>query len=250
MNHRTFDDPAIAQPNYGTRLRLGVLMPCRNTVAEPDFRALLPAGVSLHTTRLRLLGTSSEELLAMTRGIEKEAELLAAAKMDLLAFHCTAASTLSVGLGADVVARMEKSTGVKSTVTSDALIAALAALKAKRIVMVSPYKQHINDSEVAFFAQYGIQVLAELGLGLPDAQTMSAVTPEEWYDRTMALARDDADAYFLSCTNIRAIPAIQRLEDDLGKPVITSNQAMAWHCLRTAGLEDVVPGYGRLLSSH
>jgi maleate isomerase len=243
-------EPPLNLPNYGTRLRIGVLMPCRNTVAEPDFRALLPAGVSLHTTRLRLLGTSAEELMAMTRGIEKEAELLASAKMDLLAFHCTAASTLDAGLGADVVARIEQATKIKATVTSEALIAALAALDAKRIVMVSPYKQHINDSEVAFFKQYGIEVLAEMGLGLPDAQTMSAVTPEEWHGHTMALRRDDADAYFLSCTNIRAIPAIQKLEDDLGKPVISSNQAMIWHCLRKAGLKDTVAGYGRLLSSH
>jgi maleate isomerase len=241
---------AIKTPNYGSRLRIGMMMPCRNTVAEPDARALLPEGVSLHCTRLRLLGTSHEELLAMTRDVEKAAELLAAAKMNLLAFHCTAASTLDADLGADVVARIERSTGIKATVTSEALLAALSALGAKRIVMVSPYKQHINDSEVAFFAQHGIEVLAEKGLALPDAETMSAVTPEEWHDHTMALARPGADAYFLSCTNIRAVPAIERLEQTLGAPVISSNQAMFWHCLRKAGLDDVIPGYGRLLRSY
>lgn len=237
-------------PNYGTRLRIGMMMPCRNTVAEPDARALLPEGVSLHATRLRLLGTSRDELLEMTRDVEKAAELLAAAKMDLLAFHCTAASTLDASLGPDVVTRIERSTGIKATDTSEALIAALAALGAKRIVMVSPYKQHINDSEVAFFAQHGIEVLAEVGLALPDAETMSAVTPDEWYAHTMALKCPDADAYFLSCTNIRAVPAIERLEQALGAPVISSNQAMIWHCLRKAGLDDVIPGYGRLLRSH
>lgn len=237
-------------PNYGSRLRIGMMMPCRNTVAEPDARAILPAGVSLHSTRLRLLGTSHEELMAMTRDVETAAELLAAAKMDLLAFHCTAASTLDADMGADIVARIERSTGIRAASTSDALLAALAVLEAKRIVMVSPYKKHINDSEVAFFAQHGIEVLAEIGLALPDAETMSAVTPEEWYDRTVAMKRPDADAYFLSCTNIKAVPAIERLEQALGKPVISSNQAMFWHCLRKAGLEDVVHGYGRLLRSH
>jgi maleate isomerase len=241
---------AIRTPNYGSRLRIGMMMPCRNTVAEPDARALLPEGVSLHSTRLRLLGTSHEELLAMTRDVETAAELLAAAKMNLLAFHCTAASTLDADLGADVVARIERCTGIKATATSEALLAALAVLGAKRIVMVSPYKQPINDSEVAFFAQHGIEVLAEKGLALPDAETMSAVTPEEWHDHTVALARSGADAYFLSCTNIRAVPAIERLEQTLGAPVISSNQAMFWHCLRKAGLDDVIPGYGRLLRSY
>jgi maleate isomerase len=79
---------------------------------------------------------------------------------------------------------------------------------------------------------------------------MSAVTPDEWYAHTMALKRPDADAYFLSCTNIRAVPAIERLEQALQAPVISSNQAMIWHCLRKAGLGDVIPGYGRLLRSH
>jgi maleate isomerase len=241
---------ARSTPNYGSRLRIGMLMPCRNTVAEPDARALLPAGVSLHATRLRLLGTSHEELMAMTRDVESAAELLAAAKMDLLAFHCTAASTLDADLGADVVARIEKRTGIRATATSEALLAALAVLGATRIVMVSPYRQAINDSEVAFFAQHGIEVIQEIGLALPDAQTMSAVTPEEWYERTVAMKRPDADAYFLSCTNIRAVPAIERLEQALGAPVISSNQAMIWHCLRKAGLDDVVPGYGKLLSAH
>jgi maleate isomerase len=237
-------------PNYGSRLRIGMMMPCRNTVAEPDARALLPEGVSLHSTRLRLMGTSAEELLAMTRDVEKAAELLAAAKMNLLAFHCTAASTLDADLGADVVARIERSTGIKTTATSEALLAALAVLGAKRIVMVSPYKQHINDSEVAFFAQHGVEVLAEKGLALPDAETMSAVTPDQWFEETVALARPEADAYFLSCTNIRAVPAIERLEQRLGAPVISSNQAMFWHCLRKSGLDDVIPGCGRLLRSH
>jgi maleate isomerase len=225
-------------------------MPCRNTVAEPDAHALLPDGVSLHTTRLRLLGTSREELLAMTKEVEQAGELLAAAKMDLLAFHCTAASTLDADLGADIGVRIERSTGIKAAVTSDALIAALQALGAARIVMVTPYRQHINDSEVAFFMQHGIQVLEEMGLALPDAETMSAVTPDEWYAHTLEHRRPDAEAYFLSCTNIKALPTIQRLEDELGAPVISSNQAMFWHCLRKLGIAEPIEGYGRLLSAH
>ena len=59
-----------------------------------------------------------------------------------------------------------------------------------------------------------------------------------------------ADAYFLSCTTIRSTPIIAALERDLGKPVVTSNQAMAWHALRTGGVKDRIPGFGTLFSEH
>jgi len=237
-------------PEYGERLRIGMMLPCRNTVAEPELNRLLPQGVSLHTTRLSLLGTSRDELLAMTDNVEQAAELLAAAKVDLIAFHCTAVSTLDSAMGDRLVERIERSTGLPATATSLALLAALETLKARRIVMVSPYRQGINDDEVAYFAHHGVEVLSELGLGLPDARSMASVDPQEWCRHAFERRRPDAEAYFLSCTNIRAMAAIAPLERALSVPVISSNQAMLWHALRKAGIADKLQGYGRLLSTH
>jgi maleate cis-trans isomerase len=62
----------------------------------------------------------------------------------------------------------------------------------------------------------------------------------------MSMRRDDADAYFISCANIRSIDVIEVLERDLGKPVITSNQAAFWRALRMAGVNDVIPALGSL----
>ena len=68
----------------------------------------------------------------------------------------------------------------------------------------------------------------------------------------MAIANrhDDADAYFLSCTTIRSTPVISALERDLGKPVITSNQALAWHALRKGNVKDQMSGFGELFAIH
>jgi maleate cis-trans isomerase len=71
--------------------------------------------------------------------------------------------------------------------------------------------------------------------------------PQLWFDVTLALQRDDADAYFISCANIHSIDVIEDLEQRLGKPVVTSNQAAIWCALRTAGVTDDVPGLGRLM---
>ena len=58
------------------------------------------------------------------------------------------------------------------------------------------------------------------------------------------------DAVFISCTNLKALSIIEELEAKLGKPVISSNQALGWHCLHLAGIEDQLPNYGNLFSKH
>ena len=114
-------------------------------------------------------------------------------------------------MGDNLVARIERSTGLPAVATSLALLSALDRLEARRIVMVTPYRQAINDDEVAFFSHHGIEVLQNLGLGLPDAKSMASVTPAEWYRHTVDFRRPDAEAYFLSCTNIQAVAAIDAL---------------------------------------
>jgi maleate isomerase len=79
---------------------------------------------------------------------------------------------------------------------------------------------------------------------------MASVTPAEWYRHTVDFRRPDAEAYFLSCTNIQAVAAIDALETALGVPVISSNQAMIWHALRSAKISDRLHGYGQLLRDH
>ncbi len=152
-------------------------------------------------------------------------------------------------MGGNLVARIERSTGTRATATSQALLTALRQLDARRIVLITPYCQEINDAEVAFFSAFGLEVIHEVGFPPPDGESSAAADPQQWYRRTLSLRRTDADAYVLSCTNIRVLPILERLERDLDAPVISSNQSMLWHCLRSAGVADAIPGYGRLLRS-
>ena len=234
---------------YGWRLRLGMLLPSSNRVAEPELPAMLPEGVAVHTTRLRLVGGKRDELLAMTEKVEEAAELVAHAGVDLIAFHCTAVSTFDVQMEGTLKQRIIAATGKPAITTSEALVAAFQALNARRIVLLSPYPKDVNQREVAFFAHHQVSVLHEVGLDLQGGgAAYSDVEPAAWYRLAMANRRSDADAYFLSCTTIRATPVIGVLERDLGKPVVTSNQAMAWHALRTGGVRDNVAGFGALFA--
>jgi maleate isomerase len=79
---------------------------------------------------------------------------------------------------------------------------------------------------------------------------MRMIEPEQWYRDTVALRDPAADAYFISCTAVRSADVIDALEEELGKPVLTSNQAMLWRALRESGIEDRVAGFGRLLRDY
>jgi len=209
---------------------------------------MLPEGVAVHTTRLKLVGGGPDELLAMTEKVEEAAELVSHAGVDLIVFHCTAVSTFDVRMEGSLKERITETTGKPAIATSEALVAAFRALDARRIVLLSPYAKDVNEREVAFFSHHQISVLHEVGLGLRGGgAAYSDVDPAAWYRLAMANRRDDADAYFLSCTTIRATPVISMLERDLGRPVVTSNQAMVWHALRTGGVRDEIVGFGKLL---
>jgi len=231
---------------YGWRLRLGMLLPSSNPVGEPEVAAMLPPGVSLHTTRLKLAGSSREDLLGMTQRIEEGSALLADAGVDMIAFNCTAVSTFDAAMADSIQARISAASGVPAISTADGIIAGFKTLGVRRVVLITPYIDSVNEREVAFLTRHGIEVVGCTGLGLSEGQGMASIEPGEWYRLGLANRHADAEAYFLSCTAIRVLPIIETLERDLAAPVLTSNQAMVWHALRVAGIRDTPAGFGAL----
>lgn len=231
----------------GWRMRLGILQPSVNTVAEPQFQAMLPDGVSIHATRLKLVGSSPDEMMEMTKGIEEASLLLKDADPHRILFHCTAITTYDLDLPRQIIGRITGATGIPATVTSDALIAAFETLGTRKVVMVTPYPKIINEHEAQFLNHYGIEVLREHGLELSGGKAFAKVEPMEWYNLVMEHRHEDADAYFISCAQVRAAEVIEALERDLQRPVVTSNQAALWHCLRQSGIRDKKAGFGTLM---
>lgn len=236
---------------YGTRARIGMLLPSVNQAAELQIGTLLPEGVSLHTTRMKLTSSREEHVREMISDVERSATLLADADVDLIVFHCTAASMFAPGFDDAIIDRIGNATGRNATSTSKACLGAFEAFGVGRITLTTPYIQETNDREVAFLESHGIEVLSETGMGIAgDGAAMLAVEPEEWRRRVNAQDEPGSDAAFISCTAVRAIEAIESVEADIGKPAVTSNQAMLWHALRLLDIGDPVPGYGRLLTEH
>jgi maleate cis-trans isomerase len=232
----------------GVDLSIGMLLPSGNIVAERQVRAMLAPGVSLHTTRLPLTGSSEPELLAMIGRLEESAGLLADARVDLIAFNCTAVSTFKPDAESEIVRRIESvSRGAPALTTADALLAALRTLDARRIALITPYIEAVTRREVGYFQHHGLTVACAASYDIDSNWDMARAPAQTWYDLVLAHRRDDVDAYLLSCTAIESAEIIEPLEAELGRPVLTSNQALAWHCQRSAGVGMGVAGFGRLL---
>lgn len=238
----------------GWRAKIGVLIPSVNTVLEPDFYRMVPRGVTVHVSRLArssALRDDLQDVYRMNQQIERAADEIASADVNVILYGCTGGSLLE-GLGYDqqIIERIEEETGIEATTTATAVVRALRHLAIARLVVATPYSDDLNSMERKFLEQSGFEVLNLEGLSL---STDYASWPAE---RTYSFARDlatavglELDGIFVSCTNFPAIKVIEALEEDLGVSVVTSNQASLWDCLRIVGVRSRIRGYGHLLES-
>jgi len=132
-----------------------------------------------------------------------------------------------------------------------AVAEALQHLGLKKIVVTSPYPDSHHVAERAYLQEAGIEPLIMKGMGLETADGFAAVSPQEIFDFAMDAWEefaDEADGLFISCMNHDGMAAAQALEDEIGRPVVTSHTATLWSALSQAGETDPLPGYGRLLA--
>jgi maleate isomerase len=235
--------------DYGARLRAGILIPSGNSVAEPELRAMQVAGTSLLVTRLKLRGSSKPELMRMLDRLEAASELLADAQVGCIVFHCTAVSTFAPDLAHGIRERIEAASGVRCFTTADAILHALAHLKAGNVALLTPYIDDVHRREIEFLQSNGIRVVDGANLGIDTNAEMATLQPEAILDWASRHVAPEADACLLSCTAIRSAPVIAPLEARCGRPVLTSNQSMMWHLLRSSNIDDPVEGFGRLFSN-
>jgi maleate cis-trans isomerase len=156
-------------------------------------------------------------------------------------------ATFSPQIGEKIRVELESLTGIPTIVTSDAIIAALKALRARRIALLTPYVELVHEREKAFLKGRNIDIVLDRALGLNTNTEMGALEPA--FLARFVHANAAADAYFLSCTALRSAGVIAGLEAELGRPVITSNQAAVWYDPASAGVQGETAAFGRLFSS-
>ena len=232
-----------------SRAKLGFILMSTDLAAESDFFDMAPNDVAIHITRLKTDDHTTNETLS------KHIEFMADAasriqpdtKPDVISYSCTSGSIVigeekikeEIKKGAPYAIPMTLVTGV---------VDALEELKVKNLVVGTPYLDEINTKEAEFLINKGFSVLNIQGLNLTKGIEFGTVTPEYWIKFALEINEAAADAIFLSCGGIRSTEVIDRIEQKVGKPVITSNQAQMWSCLRRAGVEDKILGFGELFN--
>ena len=235
---------------YGWRAKIGLIYMASSTVMEPEFYAMAPEGVSIHSARIHLPEASVEGLRNMMEGdqVEEAAGLLAKAPLQAITFGGTSATFLE-GMGYDrkVIARMQGAAGgIPASATSTAALKALETLGAKKVSFVGPYIEEVTERGRRFFEENGYEITGAHGMEVLHDPDINAISLERTYAFTKQAAEADADAVFVSCTGLRTIGAIEALEQDLGKPVVSAVQATFWDALRIAGVDERVKGFGSL----
>jgi maleate isomerase len=234
----------------GSRGRIGLLVPSVNIVVEPEANLMLQEGVTAHAARVDL--ESSEELAGVSdleRNAESAIQQLLPARVDVIGFACTTASFYAGVEGERRLrTRLEEVGGVPVVTAIGAVVAAFASLGARRVAMATPYSTRVNALAEAFLKGSGIDVVSSAGLGIHDTADIGFVDEETVFGVAMEAARADADALFLSCTNLPTISLIPALEAETSLPVVSSNQALMWAMLRQIGVGVSGDRFGELMA--
>ncbi|MCI5076903.1 Asp/Glu racemase [Oricola sp.] len=243
----------IAKPGYdegvGACGSIGLIALSVDRAFESDIHDFIgdAPGVGIFTTRIAMEPVASPESLAALEGhLDGCARLLVpGTKLDVVAFGCTSGA---IAIGLDKVAQIIRNArpGVEVATPIGAAVKAFEVLGAKRISLLAPYRVPVAEMVAAHFEAEGLVIDRRMTFDLdgdPDINRLSVAALVEEGKRAM---HEDSDALFISCTGLRTAGVVETLERELGKPVVTSNQALAWQCMRLLSGQGEAAGIGSL----
>lgn len=231
--------------------KIGVLVPFTNTNLEPDLALMRPPGATLHVQRMGGYDVDeipgSDQMAGLgASDISHDLRMITGVRPDIVLYGCTSA-TLTHGSAFDreLAQNIQVACGAKTLTAAGSLISAIRAVGAQKVGFSSPYLGEINEHAMAFMAAHGIarSKCADIGRALGN-YGQGELTPNEVYDLACRSDHSEAQAIVLSCTDMRAVEAIDRIEKELRKPVITSNQALMFCLMKTLNIprHDGLPG--------
>jgi maleate isomerase len=241
--------PCTLDQGIASRAAIGLLVLATDQTMEHEFRRLtaLPGVAVYHARLFNDADITPDSLRAMRERIAPAAALiLPSLHLDVVAFGCTSAS---MALGESEVFRQIHTVrpGVACTTPVTAAFAAFKALGARRIGVVTPYAPEVNAVVRGYLDAHGIQVAAFATFDKRDDREAARITVDSIAAGIAGVARAArVDAVFVSCTSLRLAEAVAAIEAEVGIPVTSSDHALAWHCLRLAGVNDTIEGAGAL----
>jgi len=221
---------------YGKRGRVGLMLPYDNTVIEPEFMRTLPAGVAAHVVR-----TTKTDRLELAEESLMLAPVMQHLRINIALYACNASSFLKGRAWHDeFLGRFQAATGVPSESANSALMKLAAHRGLRRLVVVSPYPEWLLEPLGKFVTDSGFEVVNIVGLGLEPIE-INKLEPEASYRFTKQADVKNAEGIIILATNFRTLEVLGALEKELNKPVMSSNQALAWIARRMLNIPTSKP---------
>lgn len=233
------------------RAAIGVIVLATDFTIEHEFRHMLDLpGVAFYESRIRNdVQITPETLKAMEARIADTTSLILPGEdLDVVAFGCTSASMV---IGEEnVFAQIRKvQPNARCTTPITAAFAAFDAFEARRIAVLTPYRDDVNQAVRRYIEGRDYEIAVMGSFNEEHDPTSARITVDSLSRAAEEIAGlADVDAVFVSCTNLRFANAAPVIEERIGKPVTSSNHALGWHCLRLAGVDDKRPEFGRLFT--
>lgn len=230
--------------------RIGLVILATDHTTEPDFARMVASdGIGIYVSRIHYANpTTPENLRAMQPSLSTGAGLILPGEpLDAIMYSCTSASVV-IG-DEEVAAAIRKAKpGVQVVTPTAAAVLGLRAFGAKHISVLTPYTRDTSRPMADYFAGLGFDIDRFTCLDMTDDREMARVAPSELVAFAKEAIDPASEALFISCTALRAAGVAAEIEQAIGKPVVTSNLATAWQCLRICDQEASRPGLGRLMT--
>ncbi len=230
---------------------VGLIVLQADETIENELRPVFDEAPLYHSRIPSAPQVNAATLARMEAEIPKASALLPpAANFAAIGYACTSGAAV---IGGKRISAAVQSVHPQATVTHPlcAAVAAFAALGAHRLALISPYIAAVSDAVCDHFAAHGLLLVARASFEREDEAAVARISEASVLDAISRIGTSCAiDAVFVSCTNLRSFSIIEAAEARIGKPVLSSNQVLAWHLLRLAGYHHRKSGLGTLFAAH
>jgi maleate isomerase len=228
--------------------RVGLLIPSSNSLIEPEYYAVMPRSVSVHFARLTMTEVTDAGLARQNEDVASQSAQLAAANVEVILFCLTAASFhKGLDYDADLKQRIERESGKPALTAARTVVDALNILGTRRVALAAPFVPEVLTNSRRFLENNGFEVVAAEGLAFTDNYSIALIDLDTVRELVRRVNTPKAEAIIIPGGNMPCLSIVEEMEEELGKPVVTTNQAGIWALLRFLGGFDHLTGLGHLL---
>ncbi len=234
--------------NSSTKPKVGLIVLATDFMIEKDFIDVTKGmGIDLFVNRIHTyFPLTSENLIKMSNTLtEVSKDILPDEKLDCVVYGCTSGT---IAAGYDSIKKKIELAKPEAKVTTPSTAAtnALKKMNVSKVSIFTPYSKKLNDEVVNYFKKENFIVTSNSYFDILNDADIAKIDPDYLYDVISKMNLGDAEAVFLSCTNLPALSILDKLEKKLNKVVLSSNQVLIWDTLQSVGKNNSIKGFGKL----